>query len=645
MNRPCLDCGALSTSTRCASCTSARGTYDWRWRRLSEKARRLQQFCTDCGTTLDLTADHSPEAWERRAAGKPIRLRDIDVVCRRQPDATPSEEQRVNPVDAQAKRTRGGDPPSVERCWTRPGGPENPCSAHTLADMPQVLVVWSESAGLPVGAGQRLTRGRLFAHLHHGGDERAAAVDLFAAMAGRASTPAAASLPLPRRAPTTTTQSLVHASTTPPRPGEDEGQRGATDAERSEDGAGFDFWNRRPTLAHVRDFALARMVAPTAVFGCVLLRVAAAIPTHIVLPPTIGSVASLNLFVALVGPSGAGKGVAAGAAEDAFTWPTDAPMRANLGSGEGIAHAYAHHEGSGKNRAVVRDRESVMFELAEVDHFAAVTSRQGSTLDATIRSVYSGERLGSQNADPRRTLPIPAHAYRATLLMGVQPERARALFDGAAGGTPQRFVWLPAVSAEISENPPSAPDPLPLTLPSWPRRGMRPNALALPATVTHAIRAAHAARNRGEGDALDGHALLTRTKVAAVLAVLEGRLEVIDEDWILAGAVMAMSDRTREAITASLREVTERDNLSRGRREGARQAAAEDERASRTEGRVRAHVLSLVQKAGGAGTTRPRLNKALASRDRPLLEDALDALEAAGLILREDEQITPNGGR
>lgn len=103
MKSPCLDCGALADGSRCPECSerfatvsapslphwkqsrpgksaSARG-YDHNWRKLSERARRLQPFCTDCGDTDDLQADHSPEAWRRKELGKPIRLQDIDVVC------------------------------------------------------------------------------------------------------------------------------------------------------------------------------------------------------------------------------------------------------------------------------------------------------------------------------------------------------------------------------------------------------------------------------------------------------------------------------------------------------------------------------------------------------------------------------------
>lgn len=85
-----------------------------------------------------------------------------------------------------------------EGCWNRPGH-TSPCSAHVLAANPHVLVVFSENAGLPTGGDRRLTRGRVLAWLAHGGDTRAAALDLFDAINGRPCTPAAAALPLPRR--------------------------------------------------------------------------------------------------------------------------------------------------------------------------------------------------------------------------------------------------------------------------------------------------------------------------------------------------------------------------------------------------------------------------------------------------------------
>lgn len=79
---PCIQCGQPSTATRCPDCAAHRPSYDQSWRRLSTRARRLSPTCQDCGTNQDLTLDHSPAAWDRKAAGKTIRLSDVAVTCR-----------------------------------------------------------------------------------------------------------------------------------------------------------------------------------------------------------------------------------------------------------------------------------------------------------------------------------------------------------------------------------------------------------------------------------------------------------------------------------------------------------------------------------------------------------------------------------
>lgn len=90
--RSCIEpgCGEVSDETRCLlhrgevtrkGNTTQRG-YDQRWRRLSERARKAQPWCSDCGSRYDLTGDHSVRAWMRYDAGLVIRLKDVDVVCR-----------------------------------------------------------------------------------------------------------------------------------------------------------------------------------------------------------------------------------------------------------------------------------------------------------------------------------------------------------------------------------------------------------------------------------------------------------------------------------------------------------------------------------------------------------------------------------
>lgn len=89
--RPCITCGVPTPmGTHCPGCTPARTHtlsasrrgYGAAWQRLSKRARRAQPFCSDCGGTADLTTDHSTQAWHRYAAGLPVRLADVAVVCR-----------------------------------------------------------------------------------------------------------------------------------------------------------------------------------------------------------------------------------------------------------------------------------------------------------------------------------------------------------------------------------------------------------------------------------------------------------------------------------------------------------------------------------------------------------------------------------
>lgn len=109
--KPCLSCGEPSEETRCPDHqrpdergTPAERGYDWTWQKLSKRARALQPWCSDCFTTDDLTTDHSPQAWARKAAGKAIRLRDVDVVCRscnaKRGRAKPLETQGTGPLES-----------------------------------------------------------------------------------------------------------------------------------------------------------------------------------------------------------------------------------------------------------------------------------------------------------------------------------------------------------------------------------------------------------------------------------------------------------------------------------------------------------------------------------------------------------------
>lgn len=410
-----------------------------------------------------------------------------------------------------------------------------------------------------------------------------------------------------------------------------------------------EFWEARPAHSHIRDFAYARMTAPWAVLGGCLLRAICAVPPHIVLPPIIGGVGSLNMLLGLVGPSGAGKGASEAVAKDAFTWPEQ--HTAPLGSGEGITHAYARPK---TKRELDKDpsdpdplhweHTSVLFTSPEIDQVTAIAKRRSSTLMPQLRSAYSGERLGMQYVDATKRIILPAHRYRFGLSVGIQPGRAQALLDDAAGGTPQRFVWLPVTDRNITSAPPPEPEPKPWAAPiTTPRHidgattdRMGRLVLPLPDEVVTTIREAHAARARGEGDALDGHSLFTRLKVAVGLALLEQRLAVTVDDWRLAGVVLTVSDVTRAGIQSSLRHQLYVADEARARRDARRQSITEEAVA---EARVK-RVTKVIERALRKGSPMPRhaVRKAVASRDRDVFEDALARLVDVGHVEVSDAE-------
>lgn len=535
----------------------------------------------------------------------------------------------------------------VDQCWTRAGNPDHACSAHTLTANPHVLVVFSEAAGLPTGGGQALTRGRVFAHLWHHGDERAAALDLFAAISRRPSTTAAAALPLPRETRNVHTINTVGDLHQLEQAADDQAPTVAPDpADEPFDLERDDFWTARPELEHIRQFARARIASPWATLGVALARVTAHVEPHYVLPPIVGGEVGLNLFIAVTGPSGSGKGAATAAARDAINFGNYATLtEPNVGSGEGIVHTYMARTKAkdGDTAGTEIHTTRALFHAAEVDTLAALKGRQGSTLLPVLRDAWMSDRLGFQNADPTRRLILPPHAYRLSLIVGVQPARANVLLDDADGGTPQRFLWLPSTDPGMPDTRPDEPDawpwhkPDPRTHITHPGTGRYRTPVCT--TAVTAIEQAARARARGETDALDGHALLNQLKTAAALALLAGRANITGDDWHLSETVMTISNHTRAHVQRALTAAARANAEARGHAEAVRTITVNE---AVTEHATKRVARTIRRKLTDEWTAHNALRKQVAARDRHHFEDAIERLHTAGDI---DIDNTDNGLR
>lgn len=447
----------------------------------------------------------------------------------------------------------------------------------------------------------------------------------------------------------------------PSRDGHDEGSPWPTEApedpDAAPDGPGA-FWRRREVLEQVWTYARSRYTAPWAVLGAVLARAIAAVEPNIKLPAIIGSPASLNLFVALVGPSGGGKDAAAGVAEHTLLVHDGGTVvhteTVPLGSGEGLSHIYMKPPAKTARRKPDTDEDSqaiglggldpdqptqyrtrALVTIAEIDTLTALASRQSATVSGQLRQAAMGDQLGFFYVDTAKRMLVPKHAYRLCLIAGVQPGRAQGLLGETEGGTPQRFLWLPATDPTMRREVPERPDPI-----AWtpPRYNGPEGLIHVCQQACDVVLDAHIARQRGQGDALDGHALLTRLKVAAALAMLDlGRgpreqCEITEEDWDLSGQIMIMSDQTRQAVEGHLAQVGKAENEKRAYAKAREAVVVTDT----LEKETMAKVLSwLRRKIGTEWVTERELRNASKSTTREHIPDGIDRLIAVGEIEAE----------
>jgi hypothetical protein len=419
------------------------------------------------------------------------------------------------------------------------------------------------------------------------------------------------------------------------------------------------FWNAYPELAACRAYARSVRVGPWAMLGSALAIASATIPPYVVLPDSVGDYASVNLYVALPGRSGKIKSQAIAAARAWLrTTPRVDPIKP--GSGQGIAKCFAYVKRTKGEPVQVGKRWTAVAVVPEIDTLTAAGSMSGSSLWAELRSAWSDERVGHDYTDATKTIVLQPRRYRLAMIVGVQPLRAKPLFDDADAGTPQRFVWFLVGDPDAPDDRPEQPPPL--TLPRWPvdethnlediddfwaQRLDTPadrdklTILTTPAEAAEAVDTVAREKLKGNPDVdpLDGHRLLCQLKVAAALMRLCNRVEVTSQDWELAGVVMAVSDRTREEVQAELAADTTRRNLNAARVSGDRKivekrmvATAEAEDIAR----VAEVIVAALIKSDDRTLSGAKVNRATSGRDKHLIPRALEHLKIDGRIKVED---------
>lgn len=662
--------------------------------------QQLAEIVADLAPAAHATMDQAAKEKQERAA----RRQNRQLPPARQPSATPRF-SGSGPLDVLADMltfadvleplhwTFEGQLGDGRAKWLRSAGADGrPTSAYSLVCDDHVAVNWSDRADLPVGAlppGRKLTVGTLYAHLNYGGDTSAAARDIMRAAAGKLAHGPAGRLPTAVLAEVGRRCLTNGPRYVEPRAFEEGDWSGlhepADDAEAAPDAqpAGLrtipglipdEFYAARQVHQHIRTAGHSRNRSGDVAFLSTMVRLSAMVSHHIRADTGVAGYASLNLFGAIIGPSGIGKSTGADVADRLMPAPADLDFRDGLpiGSGEGMAEIFMDTVDEETGEYVMygkKQGDPILKKVRKqvrhnaffwVDEGASLTrlmkERSGSTLGETLRSAAVGQTLGQTNASKDTTRYIPSGSYSLGLLVGFQPETAAPLFEEVAEGTPQRFWWSQVLDPSIPDEQPSWPGEL-ANISDW-QAAITADELTLISfapEIRAELRRADLAKARGETlpedmNPLDSHAPLMKVKFASLLALLEGRRHVTNEDWALTEMAWSASCAARDSVIEysvrqrqqELEKVTQA-RITEAVRIEAAKVAAEADRADQAVERVALRLASLVHDTGAM--TRSAVRDKLNSRQKRHLNDAIAYAQLREWVLDDGKKITPGRAR
>lgn len=401
------------------------------------------------------------------------------------------------------------------------------------------------------------------------------------------------------------------------------------------------FWDSRPVLKHIQNAAHLRSRSADAVLGAVLARLSAILPGDLRVDTSTATPCSLNFYSVLLGPPGSGKSTSASLAESLFPMGYDDGCRRwNIGSGQGIAASYGsvvdgEFQQSETKALFVCDEGSILLKMAK--------ERGNQTLD-TLRAGWTGGEIGQKNATAERDRRV--RNYSLGFWLGLQPVHAVQLLsdENVGDGTFQRFVWFSTIDPNIppADNRPvrSQIDPMPFDLAAaW-----ATDPVLIPEHIQYECRFRDSASSRGdiEISVTQEHALLRQVKIACLLAILDSRRFVTDEDWALAKVMLETSDAVADSVRADAQGRQARKAEARAAGQIQAKLKELDALDAREEAKAEKIVIRVVEKVReNPGVSRSPL-KCSVSRDRELADLAIERAIDRGLIRVEE---SPRGER
>lgn len=402
-----------------------------------------------------------------------------------------------------------------------------------------------------------------------------------------------------------------------------------------------EFWSARPALARIRQAARSRRRSGEAALAGLFARFGAMVDPRVKVDTGIAEPLSLNAFTALIGPSGTGKSASKSIPKRLVPTPTFSEFSdreyVGLGSGEGMIEAYLDFvtvetgelKKNGDPVTVTRKQQvykNVLFYLDEGESLTTLLGRNGSTLGATIRSAWMGEKLGQMNAQKETTRTLTEGMYSMGFIVGLQYEACSKLMEDAAYGTPHRFYF----SRVTDPNQPDERCEWPGDLSVNPVKVANDSSgFTVAASITDRLDQQDLARQRGElkVDKLNTHEPAMRAKLSAFIAALDGRTLITEEDWELSGHMWQASCEVRDDVMDYLderkaAEISAKDQVYVNREVKIDEAKRENNEVARKEAKLAKRVANWIHESEDRLTYRD-VGQKMNSTDRKLLEKAV----------------------
>lgn len=394
-----------------------------------------------------------------------------------------------------------------------------------------------------------------------------------------------------------------------------------------------EFWSSRKILQNIHKLARQKTVAPWTIFAMVMLRTLNSVPYDVYLV-TYRNPVPLNTLVAFVGPTGTGKTLALGVTNRGFIFPDSDPGfpysftwngAIEPGSGEAMSDFYkpsVKGEDGKFRKEWINTNHAVLFGLDEIGMLESRSAREGSTITDYMKSGWSGAAFGRTLVGGGGTL-LPDSSYRFGLFINAQPARSQLLFTDKAltGGLPSRFLFF-STQDPLAEKEFDSTASEVITMPKidW---SQNKKIYALP-EMNDAFKKEAFKSMDGGLPAIDSHILLTRSKVAVALAIMDGRRHLESEDWELSGIVVEHSKSTRQTILDAISTASSQNLKKAGAAAGIKTLAAED---IAIEKRIKRAAVQILKKRG-AGIEEANIRKLLRSDIREYFEDACSFIES-----------------